>query len=606
MMALARLRTLAALGPASIARVGLYRLGLRTGLHPALRITAAPAHGPFYRAPAPRRTLPAATESWSAALWWFGWYKEPLPKEAPDWRRNPFGARCESNAPWWRIGDFADGAGDIKGLWELSRFDWLVALATCAAHGDTVALERLNDWLADWSATNPPYRGPNWKCGQEASIRVIHLVVAAIVLDQAEAPESGLVALIAAHLQRIAPTMSYAIGQQNNHGTSEAAALFVGGDLLARAGDARGRRWSTFGRHWLEKLAARLIAPDGSFSQYSLNYHRVMLDTYAFAEAWRRRRELPAFSPLMRARLGAATRWLHAFVDPASGDAPNLGANDGARLLPLTATDYRDFRPSLQLAAALWLGARAIGEPGAWNFPARWLGVGRSETLLPGPRTQSFDDGGYQVLRAGSAAAILRYPRFRFRPSQADALHLDLWAGGRNLLRDAGTYSYNASNDEGAFYAGTAAHNTAQFDDRDQMPRLGRFLFGDWLEAEQVEPARDSEKGATAAAGYTDRHGARHFRRVELARDRMCCMDDLSGRFEKAVLRWRVAPGTYRFEGGRLVGEHLSLEVTVTGPPAELVMATAPESRHYLARSDIPVLGIRVAGPCRIVTEARF
>lgn len=39
--------------------------------------------------------------------------------------------------------------------------------------------------------------------------------------------------------------------------------------------------------------------------------------------------------------------------------------------------------------------------------------------------------------------AMLRYPRFRFRPSQADALHLDLWLEGRNLLRDAGTYSYN-------------------------------------------------------------------------------------------------------------------------------------------------------------------
>src|SRR6185503_7196639 len=109
---------------------------------------------------------------------------------------------------------------------------------------------RLNHWLSDWSVTNPPYHGPNWKCGQEASIRVMHLLVGAILLGQAHAPEPGLVALVAAHLQRIAPTMSYAIGQQNNHGTSEAAALFAGGDFLARAGDARGLRWSALGRHW--------------------------------------------------------------------------------------------------------------------------------------------------------------------------------------------------------------------------------------------------------------------------------------------------------------------------------------------------------------------
>jgi hypothetical protein len=29
-----------------------------------------------------------------------------------------------------------------------------------------------------------------------------------------------------------------------------------------------------------------------------------------------------------------------------------------------------------------------------------------------------------------AAFTLLRYPRFRFRPSQADALHVDLWAGG--------------------------------------------------------------------------------------------------------------------------------------------------------------------------------
>ena len=40
--------------------------------------------------------------------------------------------------------------------------------------------------------------------------------------------------------------------------------------------------------------------------------------------------------------------------------------------------------------------------------------------------------------------AMLRYPRFRYRPGHADALHLDLWLGDRNILRDGGTYSYNA------------------------------------------------------------------------------------------------------------------------------------------------------------------
>src|SRR5690606_13722194 len=144
----------------------------------------------------------------------------------------------------------------------------------------------------------------------------------------------------------------------------------------------------------------------------------------------------------------------------------------------------------------------------------------------------SFDDGGYHVLRAGNKTAVLRYPRFRFRPSQADALHLDLWHAGRNLLRDAGTFSYNTS--DANWFAGTAAHNTVTFNDRDQMPRLGRFLFTDWLVAEAVECVSKRDAVETAAAAYTDRWGARHHRRVQLSPHELICTDTISGDFSQA------------------------------------------------------------------------
>lgn len=606
MSAATRFRTLLALGPASLARVGLYRIGLRTGLHPAQRITAAPIAGPFFAPVQAPDDLPPANRSWDGRLRWFDWFEIENPGDVPpDWFANPFVDMPTQRAehPWWQVPDFA--SGDIKGIWELSRFSWLAVFATEAAHGDEAALARINDWLSGWIEHNPFYRGPNWKCGQEASIRVMHLLLAALMLKQDKAPTPGLVALVAAHLQRIAPTMSYAIGQQNNHGTSEAAGLFVGGEFLARAGDARGARWSGLGRRWLENRARRLIEPDGGFSQYSITYHRLMLDTYSFAEAWRRRHGLPAFSDTLRARLAAATYWLHAMVDGVTGDAPNVGANDGARLLPLTDTGYRDFRPSLQLGAALWLDRRAVEAPGPWDEPGLWLGIGRPEKVLPPARSQSFDDSGYHVMRAGPAMAMLRYPRFRYRPAQADALHLDLWVSGRNLLRDAGSYSYNAG-DAATWFAGTGAHNTASFDGRDQMPRLGRFLFGDWLTSEDVVPAKDDARGAHAAAGYRDQRGAGHHRSITLRPDGLTCDDHLSGSFGQAVLRWRLAPGDYRLEGNRLTGDGISLSFAAEGAGLSLALTQAPESLHYFQQHDIPVLEARVDGPCRLLTEMRF
>ena len=50
-------------------------------------------------------------------------------------------------------------------------------------------------------------------------------------------------AFVAAHLQRIAATKRYAQAQDNNHLTSEAAALFIGGSWLdASAGPMRAKR----------------------------------------------------------------------------------------------------------------------------------------------------------------------------------------------------------------------------------------------------------------------------------------------------------------------------------------------------------------------------
>ena len=598
---LTQARTYARLGLTSVARVAAYRLGLKSGRHPVQRLAAPAAQPPFFRAmdaPSPQAD---PNRAWDDRLWWFGWHSASLPEAPPNWFANPFSDAVQPDATldWWRIPDF--GTGDIKGLWELSRMDWAVAWATTAACGDVSALKRLNIWLADWTDRNPPYKGPNWKCGQEASIRVMHLVTAAWVLGQDRAPEAGLVDLLRAHMQRIAPTMSYAIGQQNNHGTSEAAALFIGGSFLAGR-DPRADTWERKGRLWLEERAAALIAPDGSFSQYSVTYHRVILDSYALAEAWRRHRGLPAFSNRLHTRLIAATAWLRAMTDPETGDAPNIGANDGARLLQLTGTDYRDFRPSVQLAAALFQDEDAFGA-GPWSASLRWLGVQDGQRATP-LRSASFDDGGYHVLRTGRAMAVLRYPRFRYRPSQADALHLDLWHAGRNLLRDGGTFSYNADGAE--WFGGTSAHNTVTFDERDQMPRLSRFLFSDWLRAETVQTVQADGDAVSAAAGYTDGAGARHHRQVALTPTGLICVDTLSGSFREAELRWRLCPGDYVLEGDTLRGDGVVMTVESEGETLAPVLGTTFESRYYQHRDQVPVLSVSLRNAGRIVTKIGF
>ncbi|MFT7264941.1 MAG: hypothetical protein ACI9A2_003025 [Halioglobus sp.] len=598
---LTRLRTYIQLGPANIARVAAYRLGLKAGWHSVQRLSAPVSIAPYFHPTPQCRCDLTGNTTWDRSIWWFDWKCKHHPHTPPDWFENAFAELQTSMADldWWRIPDF--NAVDIKSIWEISRFNWVIAWATKAAKGDIETLEKLNLWLSDWALSNPPYKGHNWKCGQEASIRVLHLIVAAWVLRQSGNPESGLVDLLRVHLQRIAPTVSYAIGQQNNHGTSEAAALFIGGSFLA-GHDPRAKRWERKGRRLLENRAKTLVEVDGSFSQHSVNYHRLMLDTFSLAEAWRRHCELPPFSERLNDRLAAAAEWLWLMTDADTGDAPNIGANDGARLMPLTGGDYRDYRPSVQLATALFGQVDAFGE-GPWMEQLRWLEVADQSVRIT-PHSKSFDDGGYHVLRTDCTLAVLRYPRFKFRPSQADALHVDLWHNGTNLLRDAGTFSYNKEGAE--WFSGTAAHNTVEFDDRDQMPRLGRFLFGDWLTTNDVTLVREEAGTVTAAAGYVDAQGARHHRAITLTNGGLICTDTISGSFKNACLRWRLASGDWRVNNNILKSEHCEISIEINGTHVRPTLGATEESRYYLHKSAIPVTSVNIDNAATIITKVTF
>ena len=609
-------RTALALGLPNIAHAAGYRLGVKLGLNPVRRLQGATPAGPFFRPVQGQAVVVAPSVSaWGSTGSLFSRWPLVIGDGPPDWLADPLtGQRVAApERGWWEIPDFDQAVGDIKLIWELSRLDWVLAFAQQVCNGNNESLTRLNVWLVDWCAYNPPYKGPNWKCGQEASIRVMHLAMAALILGQVRNAAPDLLDLVRLHLQRIAPTVQYAMAQDNNHGTSEAAALFIGGSWLAALGLAEGKSWARTGRHWLENRAARLIGRQGSFSQYSLNYHRVMLDTFCMAEVWRRYLGLPAFSERLQSRALAATEWLRHVVNPLNGDGPNVGANDGARLLQLTDTPYRDHRPTVQLAMALFAGKRAYAQPGPYDHGLLWLGVDRPTDVSPPVGSYVADDGGFAMLRRGNAMAMFRYPRFRFRPSQADALHLDLWLGSDNLLRDAGTYSYNTEPRWLNYFGGTASHNTVQLDGHDQMPRLSRFLLGDWLKTERLQPLQEDDQSTHFAAGYRDGQGACHLRSVSLQHGALQVVDEVQGFAHQAVLRWRLMPGDWYFEsspvGLRLMlneGRQFSLNVSANVPITRCVLVQGWESRHYLEKTPLPVLEVEIQQAGTLTTQLHW
>jgi hypothetical protein len=359
---------------------------------------------------------------------------------------------------------------DLKFLWEPARFGWAYILgrAYYLTQEDRYAAAFWK-YFEEFSAGNPPYLGPHWMNGQEIAIRLMALAWSAQVLDVAPSstPERrlDLAGSIGRHAARIPPTLVYARSQNNNHLVTESAGLYTAGLALKNAA------WRDLGWRWLNWSFQHQISGYGEYIQHSTNYHRLMLQAALWVHAIKDQPWPHATSQALE----RAAHFLFSMLDPVSGRVPNLGANDGALILPLSTTSYEDFRPTVQAAARAFLKTQMVSGP--WDESCLWLGLE--------PSSRTYEPGHYlnDNLRGRESWAYLRASRFKSRLGHMDQLHLDLWWRGLNIAQDAGSYLYNAPAPWDNPLVSTRVHNTVTVDGQDQMKRGGRFLVLDWFPA---------------------------------------------------------------------------------------------------------------------------
>lgn len=393
---------------------------------------------------------------------------------------------------WSVYGDTLAGQ-DIKTIWEPARFGW--ALPLCQAYLLTQDEKYPRCFwhnFAQFTAHNPVNAGPNWASGQEVALRLIPWLAAAQVF--AQSPESTaehkqqLFQSLWQHACRIPVTLAYARSQNNNHYLSEALGLMLAGYVFH--GTPQGKSWLHKGFNAFEEGICTQVEKDGTYSQHSNNYHRMMLH---LSLLFLRLCTLSDFqpSPIVLQRLAQATRWLIAQYDMVSGQVPNLGHNDGSNLLPLGNNEYVDYRPALQAASLAFLGNKFLSA-GPWDELARWLELPEKPSSLSlGAETNP----AIRKIGEGNTWGTLRSVRFHSRPAHADLLHVDLWWQGENIACDAGTYAYNLPQPWQNALAKTRVHNTVCVAGQDQMIWAGKFLWLQRAEA-QAFPPRPNEETA--------------------------------------------------------------------------------------------------------------
>jgi hypothetical protein len=259
----------------------------------------------------------------------------------------------------------------------------------------------------------------------------------------------------------------------------------------------------------------------------------------------------------------------------------------------------------VQLASVLFFKASAWKEEGDYDLPLKWLNIIKPQKSHLIQDSFHFSQGGYFGLRDShnKAFAMMSYPKFNFRPSQCDALHLDFWLDGQNLLRDGGTFSYNAGDKYIEYYGGTASHNTVQFDRHDQMPRLSRFLLASWPKAKNVVWEL---KQRYCQASYKDYLGCYHKQEVTLFNDKLLVIDKIKGFKSKAILRWRLKPDNWIIEGNTVTNGSHVIKVISDTEIVRFELVEGKESRYYYQEKTLPVLEVEVVSESKITTEYKY
>src|SRR5690606_9037956 len=191
-----------------------------------------------------------------------------------DWLTNPSnGYRYDITKHWSEIPDLSEEAGDIKYVWEKSRFSYLLTLIRYDYHFDKDLSEFVFSEIESWIDANPINQGPNWRCSQEISLRIFNWCYALYYYQNSPALTEErwqkIQQVIYASVHHVYHHIDFSrIAVRNNHAITETLFLTLSNILFPFIPETQ--KWAKDGLKWFEQEIAYQIYEDGTFLQFSM------------------------------------------------------------------------------------------------------------------------------------------------------------------------------------------------------------------------------------------------------------------------------------------------------------------------------------------------
>jgi hypothetical protein len=413
---------------------------------------------------------------------------------APDWFWDPASETGMARDRYCFDVDIRRGpsARSLKPLWELSRHQHTTVLAT-AYHltGDERYAAASAAQLESWWKANPFLSGPHWSSGIELGVRLIAWVWTRRLLDGWSGTsglfdENPLFWHQLHHHQEYLATFQSHGTSANNHLLAEAAGQFVASCAFPWFEETP--RWRSQAADLLEREVARQTFPNGVHRELATAYHGFVLELCLAAalegDVSGHRLAESVWDTLVR-MVDAAAAMLDVRLRP-----PRQGDDDEGHGLLVDAPGFERW-PSL-LATGEVLFGRADWWP---KVPAGDVRTALWTALAPDRRPVTARDCARPPLADAGMAILVAAPgdddelwcRLDHGPhgylaiaahAHADALAIEVRAGGVEILTDPGTYCYQGDAEWPPYFRSTLAHNTLEVAGVDQSLREGPFLWG--------------------------------------------------------------------------------------------------------------------------------
>jgi hypothetical protein len=501
-----------------------------------------------------------------------------------NWHLNPLtGVESRKNVKWYRIPDFDEELGDIKVVWEASRFThFFYFVRAYLLTGDKKYYDAFSIQLENWLESNTYPNGANFKCGQECTLRMVNALIAYTVFKNCGVTTKGdqenVTKLVEVNYKKVLSNFFYAHKCiKNNHTFSEICGLIVGA-WCCEDEVAVKKAYEL-----LDNEIINQFLPDGGFTQYSFNYHRFTLQ---IIECIYKISEKTQVYITETDRIKNSVYLLYQ-VQNDNGDMPNYGSNDGALIFPVTSSGYRDFRPVLNTVYALIEGKR-LYENDDYDEELLWFG---NKTELPleniERKTSNFEDSGFFNFRHEGGFLMTCLQNYKSRPAHMDQLHIDLWHKGINILCDSGTYSY--ASELGKELSSTTGHNTVKVSGIEQMNKKGAFLVTDWTKRKDISYEATSFRGTMVS-----KNGYEHTRSIKKSELGYTIIDDVIGNGENCEFYFhtpcevkKVVTGFELYNKGQLI-----CSIKTDG---EIKVKKSYRSVFYLRREEINCVSVRTS-----------